>query len=255
MRRGGPLASTKRRRRVAFDWRVGPQRRRRALALVPVVHSPFPYLMPLHHASHVHHHSPPSITYLIPVQGLSNALVTHMGLRMSIGSVEFKKPTRTSVWVIAYCGGLSTLTISRTKESIENSALDDVVFNVANRCPSDGSSDLKKHHGGFKRYNSEGKTPNIFRSIDNYEACDGRHETAKKSATAIRAGALSSRKPAPRIASLHERTLLSVVGGFLAVWRRSIMDSVFFQTSLFSRALQCDGWLATVSDAPLHCIL
>ncbi|GBP94913.1 hypothetical protein EVAR_100631_1 [Eumeta japonica] len=29
------------------------------------------------------------------------------------------------------------------------------------------------------------------------------------------------------------------------------MDSVFFQTSLFSRALQCDGWLATVSDAPL----
>ncbi|GBP22184.1 hypothetical protein EVAR_10694_1 [Eumeta japonica] len=29
------------------------------------------------------------------------------------------------------------------------------------------------------------------------------------------------------------------------------MDSVFFQTSLFSRALQGDGWLATVSDAPL----
>ncbi|GBP05362.1 Receptor-type guanylate cyclase gcy-13 [Eumeta japonica] len=39
--------------------------------------------------------------------------------------------------------------------------------------------------------------------------------------------------------------------GFLAVWRRLMMDSVFFQTSLFSRALQCDGWLATVSDAPL----
>ncbi|GBP14912.1 hypothetical protein EVAR_75487_1 [Eumeta japonica] len=62
---------------------------------------------------------------------------------------------------------------------------------------------------------------------------------------------LSPRKPAPRIASLHERTLLCVVGGFLAVWRRSMMDSVFFQTSLFSRALQCDGWLATMSDAPL----
>ncbi|GBP50998.1 hypothetical protein EVAR_37155_1 [Eumeta japonica] len=62
---------------------------------------------------------------------------------------------------------------------------------------------------------------------------------------------LSSRKPAPRTASLHERTPLSVVGGFLAVWRRSMMDSVFFQTSLFSRALQGDGWLATVSDAPL----
>ncbi|GBP61938.1 hypothetical protein EVAR_44994_1 [Eumeta japonica] len=30
----------------------------------------------------------------------------------------------------------------------------------------------------------------------------------------------------------------------------SIMDSVFFQT-LLSRALQDDGWLATVSDAPL----
>ncbi|GBP37704.1 hypothetical protein EVAR_23753_1 [Eumeta japonica] len=43
----------------------------------------------------------------------------------------------------------------------------------------------------------------------------------------------------------------SVVSGFLAVWRRSMMDSVFFQTSLFSRALQGDGWLATVSDAPL----
>ncbi|GBP32225.1 hypothetical protein EVAR_27649_1 [Eumeta japonica] len=27
------------------------------------------------------------------------------------------------------------------------------------------------------------------------------------------------------------------------------MDRVFFQTSLFSRASQCDGWLATVSDA------
>ncbi|GBP62936.1 hypothetical protein EVAR_95891_1 [Eumeta japonica] len=63
--------------------------------------------------------------------------------------------------------------------------------------------------------------------------------------------ALSPRKPAPRIASLHERTLLCVVSGFLAVWRRLMMDSVFFQTSLFSRALQCDGWLATVSDAPL----
>ncbi|GBP28588.1 hypothetical protein EVAR_85787_1 [Eumeta japonica] len=62
---------------------------------------------------------------------------------------------------------------------------------------------------------------------------------------------LSPRKPAPRIASLHERTLLCVVGGFLAVWRRSMMDSVFFQISLFSRASQCDGWLATVSDAPL----
>ncbi|GBP61077.1 hypothetical protein EVAR_48576_1 [Eumeta japonica] len=43
----------------------------------------------------------------------------------------------------------------------------------------------------------------------------------------------------------------SVVSGFLAVWRRSMMDSVFFQTSLFSRALQGDGWLVTVSDAPL----
>ncbi|GBP46312.1 Spondin-2 [Eumeta japonica] len=67
---------------------------------------------------------------------------------------------------------------------------------------------------------------------------------------------LSPRKPAPRIASLHERTLLSVVGGFLAVWRRSMMDSVFFQTSLFSQALQCDGWLATVigCTTPLHFI-
>ncbi|GBP37694.1 hypothetical protein EVAR_23743_1 [Eumeta japonica] len=43
----------------------------------------------------------------------------------------------------------------------------------------------------------------------------------------------------------------SVASGFLTVWRRSMMDSVFFQTSLFSRALQGDGWLATVSDAPL----
>ncbi|GBP89559.1 hypothetical protein EVAR_58219_1 [Eumeta japonica] len=39
--------------------------------------------------------------------------------------------------------------------------------------------------------------------------------------------------------------------GFLAVWRRLMMDSVFFQTSLFSRASQCDGCNATVSDAPL----
>ncbi|GBP54797.1 hypothetical protein EVAR_87870_1 [Eumeta japonica] len=29
------------------------------------------------------------------------------------------------------------------------------------------------------------------------------------------------------------------------------MDSVFFQTSLFSRPSQCDGCDATVSDAPL----
>ncbi|GBP77658.1 hypothetical protein EVAR_57043_1 [Eumeta japonica] len=29
------------------------------------------------------------------------------------------------------------------------------------------------------------------------------------------------------------------------------MDSVFFQTSLFSRASQCDGCNATVPDAPL----
>ncbi|GBP14760.1 hypothetical protein EVAR_74667_1, partial [Eumeta japonica] len=43
---------------------------------------------------------------------------------------------------------------------------------------------------------------------------------------------------------------LSMVGGFLAVAAWSIMDSVFFQT-LLSRASQDDGWLATVSDAPL----
>ncbi|GBP98110.1 hypothetical protein EVAR_95886_1 [Eumeta japonica] len=67
-------------------------------------------------------------------------------------------------------------------------------------------------------------------------------------------GLLSPRKPTPDC--LSSRAHASVCGGgFLAVWRRLMMDSVFFQTSLFSRALQCDGWLATVSDAPLSCIL
>ncbi|GBP58686.1 hypothetical protein EVAR_97089_1 [Eumeta japonica] len=38
---------------------------------------------------------------------------------------------------------------------------------------------------------------------------------------------------------------------FLRCGGDQMMDSVFFQTSLLSRALQGDGWLATVSDAPL----
>ncbi|GBP91424.1 hypothetical protein EVAR_36621_1, partial [Eumeta japonica] len=73
---------------------------------------------------------------------------------------------------------------------------------------------------------------------------------AKQAASAPFCTSLSPRKPAPRIASLHERTPLWSAH-FLRCGGDQMMDSVFFQTSLFSRALQCDGWLATVSDAPL----
>ncbi|GBP46133.1 hypothetical protein EVAR_26578_1 [Eumeta japonica] len=61
---------------------------------------------------------------------------------------------------------------------------------------------------------------------------------------------LSPRKPAPRVASLHEYTLLiqRISCGVAAI---NDGQRFHFQTSLFSRASQFDGWLATVSDAPL----
>ncbi|GBP89868.1 hypothetical protein EVAR_65757_1 [Eumeta japonica] len=62
---------------------------------------------------------------------------------------------------------------------------------------------------------------------------------------------LSPRKPAPRVASLHECTLLiqRISCGVAAIidGQRFLSDL----TSLFSRASHYDGWLATVSDAPL----
>ncbi|GBP41380.1 hypothetical protein EVAR_84724_1 [Eumeta japonica] len=79
------------------------------------------------------------------------------------------------------------------------------------------------------------------------QPCERRPDRQRRPSNKV--SLLSPRKPAPRVASLHECTL--VVSGFLQVWRRLMMDSVFFQTSLFSRASQCDGWLATVPDAPL----
>ncbi|GBP65389.1 hypothetical protein EVAR_103271_1 [Eumeta japonica] len=51
------------------------------------------------------------------------------------------------------------------------------------------------------------------------------------------------------------RTLLSMVGGFLAVAAWSIMDSVFFFQTLLSRASQDDGWLVLCRMHHSHCIL
>ncbi|GBP22727.1 hypothetical protein EVAR_13517_1 [Eumeta japonica] len=58
--------------------------------------------------------------------------------------------------------------------------------------------------------------------------------------------------PHPGLPLFTMRTLLSIWSAdFLRCGGDQMMDSVFFQTSLLSRALQGDGWLATVSDAPL----
>ncbi|GBP25803.1 hypothetical protein EVAR_94823_1 [Eumeta japonica] len=61
---------------------------------------------------------------------------------------------------------------------------------------------------------------------------------------------LSPRKPAPRVASLHECTLLvqRISCGVAAI---NDGQRFHFQTSLFSRASQYDGCNATVSDALL----
>ncbi|GBP29967.1 hypothetical protein EVAR_22865_1 [Eumeta japonica] len=67
---------------------------------------------------------------------------------------------------------------------------------------------------------------------------------------------LSYRRVSPHpglpLFTMRMRTLLSIWSAdFLRCGGDQMMDSVFFQTSLLSRALQGDGWLATVSDAPL----
>ncbi|GBP84715.1 hypothetical protein EVAR_32341_1 [Eumeta japonica] len=64
-------------------------------------------------------------------------------------------------------------------------------------------------------------------------------------------GDFSYRRVSPHLGLLLFTSARFRFSGFLAVWRRLMMDSVFFQTSLFSRASQCDGCDATVSDAPL----